>query len=261
MRLAVIFAYDGRKFQGYARQPQMKTIEGEIIETLIKNRFIENAKESYFRSASRTDKGVSALCNVFAFNTDASKKRVLQILSDEFTNIVVYGIKEVKNDFNPRHAKLRQYRYYLPKGSLDLEKTMSTAAIFTGKHDFSNFARIEQFRDPVRTIDNIVFAEKNCFLNIDFYAQTFLWNQIRRIVSAIEKVASGKLEKKQIITALRAPDKMVDLGLAPAEPLLLKNIIYDFEFEYGVNIMQKITELENRIVKNLNVPSTKSPKR
>ena len=189
MRLAVIFAYDGRKFQGYARQPQMKTIEGEIIETLIKNRFIENAKESYFRSASRTDKDVSALCNVFSFNVNTFKKRIFQILSDEFTNIVVYGIKEVKNDFNPRHAKLRQYRYYLPKGDLDLEKAMSTAAIFTGKHDFSNFARIEQFRNPVRTINEIVLTEKRNFLTIDFYAQTFLWHQIRRIASAIEKVS------------------------------------------------------------------------
>ena len=36
MRIAVKFAYDGRNFHGYARQPKMETIEGNIINILIK---------------------------------------------------------------------------------------------------------------------------------------------------------------------------------------------------------------------------------
>jgi len=31
MRLALKIAYDGRAYHGYARQPNVKTIEGEII--------------------------------------------------------------------------------------------------------------------------------------------------------------------------------------------------------------------------------------
>ena len=247
MRIAIKFAYDGREFNGYARQPELKTIEGEIIKSLVKHGFIEDTEESYFRSASRTDKGVSALCNVIAFNTDVSKKRILEKLSKEFSSIMIYGIKDVESDFNPRYAKMRQYRYYLPAKDLDIEKITSAAASFTGTRNFSNFSRLEQFKDPIRTIDNIVFTEYNKFLIIDFYAQTFLWHQIRRIISALEKVGKEKLEKEQIVEALCNPDKIVDFGLAPAEPLILRDIVYDFEFEHNKNLLDKLDNIENKI--------------
>ena len=260
MRVAVKFAYDGREFHGYARQPQLETIEGKIVKALIKHGFIGDTNESHFRSASRTDKGVSALCNIIAFDTDISKKRILQILSNEFTDIVVYGIKDVVPDFNPRYAKLRQYQYYLNGENIDLERAMSTATVFTGEHDFSNFARVEAFKNPVRSIDNIVFTEEGNFLVIDFYAQTFLWHQIRRIISAIIKIEKGKIEKKDIIDALENPDKKVDFGLAPAEPLVLKDIVYDFEFEYDEKSLDRLNKLEDSIIRNLDVSLIKSPK-
>lgn len=248
MRIAIKFSYDGRNYYGYARQLQLKTIEGEIINSLMKHGIIENAKDSCFRSASRTDKGVSALCNIFAFNTDTSKKQMLQDLSSELTDIVFYGIKHVEPDFNPRYANQRQYRYYLFKKNFDVEKIIISAALFTGEHDFSNFAQAESFRNPVRTIDNIVFEETHDFLIIDFFAQTFLWHQIRRIVSALAKVGHGKLEKEQIIEALAIPEKKVDFGLAPAEPLVLKTIVYNFEFEYDEKLLEKTRNMEKRII-------------
>ena len=251
MHVAIKFAYCGRKFHSYARQPNLKTVEGELIRTLVKYGFIEDTKESFFRSASRTDKDVSALCNVVAFNTGESKKRILEKLSDELIEIVIYGVANVETDFNPRHAKLRQYRYYLSTSNLDKEKIISASASFTGEYNFSNFARLESFKDPVRTINNIVFALEDDFLIVDFYAQTFLWHQIRRIISALIKVGNGKLEKEQIIDALDNPNKKVDFGLAPAEPLILKNIIYDFDFEYDNNILQKYKRLENKIISSI----------
>ena len=251
MRVVIKFAYDGRKFHGYARQPNLKTVEGELIKSLVKYGFIEDTKESFFRSASRTDKDVSALGNVVAFNTDSSKKRILDDLFNEFSSILFYGIKDVVADFNPRHAKLRHYRYYLPVANLDIEKIVSTSACFTGEHNFSNFARLESFKDPVRTIDNIIFALEDDFLIVDFYAQTFLWHQIRRIVSALIKVGNGKLEKEQIIVALDNPDKKVDFGLASAEPLVLSDIVYDFDFEYDKKILKELDLLEEKIFSSL----------
>ena len=251
MRVAIKFAYDGKKFNGYARQPNLKTIEGELINSLVKYGFIENAKDSYFRSASRTDKDVSALCNVVAFNTDVSKKNILQTLSNEFSSIIVYGIKEVDLEFNPRHARLRQYRYYLPVVNLDMEKIFSTSACFTGEHDFTNFAKLESFKNPVRTVNNIIFTLEDNFLIVDFCARTFLWHQIRRIMSALIKVGNGKLEKEQIIVALDNPDKKVDFGLASAEPLVLSDIFYDFDFEYDKKMLKELDLLEEKIFLSL----------
>jgi tRNA pseudouridine38-40 synthase len=248
MRLGIKFAYDGKKFHGYARQPNLKTIEGDLINNLIKNGIIKDTKESSFRSASRTDKGVSALGNVVAFNTDISKKIILKIFTDDLSSILLYGIKEVEPEFNPRHANFRQYRYYLKVTDLDIEKIISALNFFTGEHNFSNFAKLEPHRNPIRTIDNILFLKGTDFLIIDFFAQTFLWHQIRRIISALIKVGSGKLEKEEISEALKKPDKQVDFGLAPAIPLILNDVVYNFEFEYETSQLNKLKILEKKII-------------
>jgi tRNA pseudouridine38-40 synthase len=248
MRIALKFAYDGRKFHGYARQPQLKTIEGEIIISLIKHGFIEDTKESFIRSASRTDKGVSAIVNVIAFNTDSSKERIFQEMKEDLLDILIYGIKDVEPDFYPRHAKRRTYRYYLKNENLEIDRVLSAAASFAGKYNFSNFARTEEFKDPVRNIDNIIVTNQDDFFIMDFYAQTFLWNQVRRIVSAIQKMGIGKIEKEQIIEALHNPNKKVDFGLAPAEPLILRDIVYDFEFEYDKKLLNSLKDFEKNIV-------------
>lgn len=248
MRVAVKFAYNGKNFYGYARQPCLKTVEGELIKSLVKHGFIKDTNESRFRSASRTDKGVSALSNVVAFYTNASKKSILTSLYKDLSSILVYGIKEVDPEFNPRYAKLRQYRYYLLTDDLDIEKIMKTSACFTGEHNFSNFSKLESFKDPIRNIKNIIFKKKDDFLVIDFYAQTFLWHEVRKIMSALIKIGNGKLEKIQIIEALENPYKNVDFGLAPAEPLILKDIFYDFDFEYDKRQLTKLKLFEETIV-------------
>ncbi len=251
MRIAIKFAYDGRAFHGYARQPNLITVEGALIELLLEHNVIKDPKKSSFRSASRTDKGVSALGNVVAFNTDVSKQKIIKDLFNDDSSIIVYGIKEVNLDFYPRYAKQRQYRYYLSSKDLDIEKIISTSDCFTGKHNFSNFAKLEPFKDPFRTIDNIVFTFETDFIIIDFFAKTFLWNQIRRIISVLIKVGRGKLEKEQIRKALENPGKKIDFGLAPAEPLILKDVFYDFEFEYNKKLLNKINQLEKSIYSSL----------
>lgn len=248
MRVTLKFAYDGKKFHGYARQPKLKTIEGELIKNLIKHEIIQDVKESFFRSASRTDKGVSSLGNVIAFNTETSKKNIFQNISNGFSSILIYGIKDVEKEFNPRYAKYRHYRYYLPVVNLDIDKIVTASNFFTGEHDFSNFAKLEPQRNSIRTIDNILFTQENDILIVDFYAQTFLWNQIRRIISALIKVGSNKLEKKEINDALNNPDKKVDFGLAPAEPLILIDVVYNFEFEYDEKQVSKLKQLEKKII-------------
>jgi tRNA pseudouridine38-40 synthase len=251
MRFAIKFAYDGRNFHGYARQLKLQTVEGDLIRFLVKNGIIEDTKESVFRSASRTDKNVSALANVASFNSDTTQKNIFQIILNQPSPILFYGIKTVKPDFNPRYAKIRQYRYYLKKEKLDIDKIISTSVTFTGEHDFTNFVRLESFRNPIRNIENIIFSHYHNYLVIDFYAQTFLWHQIRRIISSLIKVGSGKLDKENIVNALELPDEEVDFGLAAPDPLILMDIIYDFEFEYDKKQMKKIEKLEKSIIKSL----------
>jgi tRNA pseudouridine38-40 synthase len=251
MRVALKFAYDGSKFHGYARQPSLRTVEGHLIKAFVKHGFIKDIKESVLRSASRTDKSVSAFGNVIAFNTNASKTNIIKCLYDEFEDIVVFGANDVKFDFNPRYAKYRKYRYHLDITGLDFEKIITCSYVFTGEHNFSNFARIESLKDPVRTIDNIVFSKTSNYLLIDFFAQTFLWNQIRRIISSLIKIGNGKIQKDNIVNALNNPDKKVDFGVASAEPLILEDIFYDFDFNLNKESLIKLEELKKTILNKI----------
>jgi tRNA pseudouridine38-40 synthase len=224
MRVAIQFAYNGDGFHGYARQPGLKTVEGTLLSSLISEGFIEDVSTARFRSSSRTDKGVSALCNVVAFDTNIKKEDLTSIYHCSTDEIIIYGVGLVKDSFYPRYASLRIYRYYLPKHVIDLETLLYVLSLFKGEHDFSNFARVEQGKNSVRIIENILVGYDDEFLWVDFYAQTFLWHQIRRIMSAILNHGRGKITKNDIIQALEHPTVQVDLGLAPSEPLILKDI-------------------------------------
>jgi len=85
-------------------------------------------------------------------------------------------------------------------------------------------------------------------LVLDFYAQTFLWNQIRRIVSAVKKVGEGTLSLEEVRQALDHPEKKIDYQVAPSEPLILTDVTYDFSFEYIKDYKKKLLRFEKTIV-------------
>ncbi|MEM4259008.1 MAG: tRNA pseudouridine(38-40) synthase TruA [Candidatus Thermoplasmatota archaeon] len=252
MRIAFKIAYNGQHFDGYARQPGKTTVEGELISRLTTHGIIHDPRENQFRSASRTDKNVSALGNVIAITTSTSYEEIdkhLPALSTD--SLIMYGIACVHQEFYPRHAQLRIYRYYLSKKNNDLSVLLSAAELFTGTHNFKNFARLDPGKTPIRTINNILISTYDRFYVIDFYAQTFLWNQIRRIISAIQRLSSGKTTKEQILDALSNPTIRSDFGLAPPEPLFLKDVIYDFSFRYHPIMEKKLKTLERQILQRL----------
>jgi tRNA pseudouridine38-40 synthase len=251
MRLAVKFAYDGKDFSGYARQPGQRTIEQTLLNLLIEQKILKDAQTSCFRTASRTDRGVSALGNVCAFDTTYSEEKVFQRLTKDLSDVFIYGIHAVASGFYPRHASRREYRYYLRRAGLDIERVLSAVSLFTGEHNFQNFARVEPLKNPVRTIDNIIVSEEQDFLVLDFYGQTFLWNQIRRIVSAVKKAGVGTLPSDAIREALQHPEKSVDFQVAAPEPLILKDVVYDFSFKYIKDYKKKLQRFENRIISSL----------
>jgi len=251
MRVAMKFAYDGKNFSGYARQPGQRTIEQFLLNVLIERGMFQDVKVACFRTASRTDRGVSALGNVCAFDTTVSKDAIIALLKNDTSKVFLYGAQEVKPGFYPRHAIRREYRYYLRNHDLDFEKVLCAAGLFTGEHNFQNFARVEPLKNPVRTIDAIVISERKDFLILDFYAQTFLWNQIRRIVSALKKIGDNTLSLEEIRQALDHPEKKVDFQVAASRPLFLKDVVYDFSFDYVKDYKKKLLRFENSIVSSL----------
>ena len=258
MRYAVKFGYDGTKFSGSQRQPKqsnVRTVEGEILDCLLEYQVVPNPKFARLQLASRTDAGVSALGNVLAVDTDFELEELLNIMNSNLSNCWFYAAAMVNSDFKPRYANGRWYRYHLfisdePGRSgrassklthpIDVETLSSITDMFCGEHDFCNFAK-PQLEDTVRTIDSITLEPVDDWLLIDFKAQSFLWNQIRRLVSAWLKFVHDELSYDQLNNALTNPDHAhpQDFGMAPPEPLVLMDVQYDIKFKVDNKILKK----------------------
>jgi sulfatase maturation enzyme AslB (radical SAM superfamily) len=55
----------------------------------------------------------------------------------------------------------------------------------------------------------------------------------------------------EIRQALDHPEKKVDFQIAASEPLLLKDVMYDFSFNYVKEYKKKLLSFERRIVSSL----------
>ena len=59
--IALKLGYIGSNFYGFQRQPNLRTVEDELIYHLEKLNYIDNPKENHFRVSGRTDRGVHSL--------------------------------------------------------------------------------------------------------------------------------------------------------------------------------------------------------
>lgn len=245
-RVAVKLAYDGSEFYGFQRQPSKATVEGALIRALETIGAIKSARECGLRSSSRTDRGVSALGNVVSFKTDFPLRSLCSAVNSELDGAWVYSAVQVEDGFNPRWAVQRWYRYFLPVTSQDHASLRRAAQSFVGTHDFSRYARADG-RDPVRTIDSITITESERFFTIDFKAESYLWNMVRRMVWHMDAVASGVIEAAS--PSLDSGSPLRRTGLAPAEYLLLMDVDCGIEFPRDPKTIRKLREeFQQRLV-------------
>ena len=103
MRYKIIFSYDGSDYFGYAKQPNKKTIQGEI-EGVLATIF---QKEVGIFASGRTDKGVHALNQVAHFDLDKEvdlEKLLTSINKLLPDDIFVKKIEKVEENFHSRFS-------------------------------------------------------------------------------------------------------------------------------------------------------------
>jgi tRNA pseudouridine38-40 synthase len=223
-----MIAYDGREFTGSQRQPDKRTVEDECIRALKKIHAIDSVEDSRFRVASRTDRGVSALCNVIVFETGFKPDMLLQALNAASETVYFHGYAEVGPDFSPRRARQRWYRYFLPLSEgMDIDMMQRAAREFVGRHDFKRFCKAED-KSSEKTIDSIVLTRLGNMVVIDIKGREFLRNMVRRIVAALSSVSEGVSSIEEVRGSLQGRDR--SFGLAPSEGLVLMSIDYGIEF-------------------------------
>ena len=225
-RVAVKIAYSGKDFSGSQVQPGLFTVMGEVARVLVVTG--DGRDESWFdlKCSSRTDVGVNALGNVIVFNTFFDDDAVmLKALNGASKTVHFRGTAEVPDGFNVRYADTRVYRYVMPKGNMDMALVRECASLFLGKHDFARFCKYDG-KPTEMTLQRIDVIEKENTVEIEFESRYFLWNQIRRICSAVMRVAKGNARIEDVKEALYDL-KETNFGVARADALTLVDVKYE----------------------------------
>lgn len=249
-KVALKVAYIGTDFHGFQRQPDFRTVEGELIEALKKADLIDNLKDSGYAIAGRTDRGVHALGNVISFRT-SGEVMINQINDFLPKSIRILAKAGVRFGFKPRFAKSRHYRYVIGNGDhLDLNKIKEASKTLIGTHNFSNFSKRSE-KNPVRTVASVEVSRNNDLLIIDVVGESFLWNMVRKIASVLYLVGNDELSIEKLRTFF---DTSTAAAITPMPPegLILMDTLYEgVVFKYDEYAKNKfLAALEEEYVYN-----------
>lgn len=242
-RVRLTIEYDGAHYAGWQRQINAPSVQGAVEHALLKL----TGEPISIIGASRTDAGVSALCQVAHFDTRAS------IPGDKFAyalntrlprDIRVSASMDAPNDFHARFlAKGKHYRYLIynaPHASailrdraahaiypLDADLMRAEAADMVGTHDFRAFAASGSVvKDTVRQVFSTSVNRDGALIQMDIIGNGFLYNMVRILAGTLIDVGGGKLSRGAVKRAIETGDRLALGATAPAAGLTLMEVFY-----------------------------------
>ena len=224
MKVAFKLGYLGGRYHGFQLQPEVPTVQS-VVRDALRGLALNDGSFCY---AGRTDRGVSALGQVIDFFVDQRKAdlAIPRVVNSRLPpDVWAWAWAIVPENFSARHAALwREYRYIIPKEGLDLDLMREAGRELLGVHDFRNLSS-EKRRPTTRDLMKLELSEKGEFVILDVRSDGFLWNMVRKIVTVLEMVGSGKRDLDWVCDLL---DTGINQGVnaAPAEGLILMDVGY-----------------------------------
>jgi tRNA pseudouridine38-40 synthase len=224
----------GTEFHGSQIQPNVTTVEGEFFEALRNIGIIESPKSANYTFAGRTDAGVHALGQVVAFDTNKPNLAIPRVINSELPpSIWAWAHAKVPSDFDARRdAVSRHYRYVKSGAGYDISRVREASKLLLGTHDFENFARTNGEKNTVRTIESINARVDRGLIKIDVIGNSFLWNMVRKIVTALSLIGKGFRDNDWLLQMLNP--KIYEEGIepSPAYGLTLLKVKYEDNIEW-----------------------------
>jgi len=259
-KVVLMLSYCGQDYYGMQKNPGMRTIEGDLFDSLLKNNYID--EETYnkpqlvgFQRAARTDKNVSAARQIISIkapeNIDIEK--VNELLPKY---IRIMGMKRVTKGFDSKtNCDARTYSYMLPTFAFApvdaivtkdyrispevLEEVRKTLAKYVGSKNYHNFTSRKRFSDPsaYRVIMSFICTDPFVEDGIEYVilrvkGQSFMMHQIRKMIGLVTAIMRG-------FASIDTMDKAwssarIDIPRAPGVGLMLEEVHYSrYDDRYG----------------------------
>jgi tRNA pseudouridine38-40 synthase len=256
VRIRLDVAYDGADFHGWAAQPGLRTVEGELSAALAT---VLRLRSVGLTCAGRTDAGVHARGQVVHADlmalpdgTVALARRLNGVLSSDLR---VHRVVEAPDGFDARFSALwRRYVYrvadrpelvdplrrgHVAAWSRPVDETRMNAAApaLLGEHEFASFCRRRDGATTIRTLRDLVWSrEPSGLLVAEVRADAFCHSMVRSLVGCLMAVGEGRRPPEwpaEVLAAERRPSSVV---VAPARGLTLEEVAYPPDAELGARV-------------------------
>jgi tRNA pseudouridine38/39 synthase len=218
----------------------------------METRLIETRKTSNYHGCSRTDKGVSAFEQVISIDVRSKVNPEDQLTRDGVNSELNYcwllnrklpkPIRAtswrplITPNYSARFGCIdRTYKYFFPRGELNIERMQEACKFFVGTHDFRNFCKLNVENGVVNHIRRLNNMEIKLvttnqdginaydMLYLEIKGSAFLWHMIRCIVSVLMMVGQER-ESPEVVKEL------LDIEQNDGKPN------YDFADEVPLNL-------------------------
>jgi len=264
-------AYDGAGFAGWATQPGLRTVAGEL-ERWVATVLRLDAPVALV-CAGRTDAGVHARGQVAHLDLPADVastptelgRRLARVLPDD---LVVRAVSTAPPGFDARFAAVwRRYVYRLADaatvrdplvrafvqdvpGTLETERLAAVAADLLGLHDFAAFCRRRDGATTIRTLldlhaERVATGPLAGVVEVTVRADAFCHSMVRSLVGALVAVADGRRDRDWLTGLLDARARDSSVPVLPARGLTLEEVGYpaDDELEARAREARAVREL------------------
>lgn len=249
VRLRIDLAYDGSGFHGFARQPDVRTVQGVLEDALSR---LAGAPV-VTTAAGRTDAGVHALAQVVTCDVpgearllgdlERARRALGQLCGPE---VAIWDLRVVPGDFDARSsAVLRGYRYricdalaldplrrhdtwHLGPPELDTDAMAHGARHLLGEHDFSAFCRRAGGEHLVRRVDRLdVHRDPDGTVLVEVDGPAFCHQMVRSMVGCLVPVGRGRRAPEEVRAILASRDRQSVGAVAPPHGLTLIGVSYE----------------------------------
>ncbi|HWJ10176.1 MAG TPA: tRNA pseudouridine(38-40) synthase TruA [Nocardioides sp.] len=259
MRLRIDLAYDGGDFRGWAAQPGLRTVQGELTHALTTVlRLPEGSLQ--VTCAGRTDAGVHARGQVA--HVDVPEAPDGEVLARRINGVLDRDVRVLRvlpapAGFDARFAALwRRYAYRIVDDParvdpltrnhvlswprpLDVAAMDEAAASLVGLHDFAAFCKHREGATTIRTLLAFGWTRtEDGLLTGHVQADAFCHSMVRALVGCMIAVGEGRKEPawaREILTGRRREPGVV---VVPAHGLTLEEVAYPADAELASRVEQ-----------------------